>query len=98
LADRKPVEETPMTLNEIIKIADAAYPDGLIAQAWDEKRQRVVESNLGDTLAQFVARELQDTYDEDDDDQSQLEAAVGAIRRAAAELDKVADHMSRSMS
>ena len=79
-----------MTLDEIIAIADAAYPDGFVARYWNAKRQAVRRANLGDTLAQFIVRELKDTFDPQATDAEQIATAAKAIENAASELAAVA--------
>ena len=52
-----------MRINDLIRLADRHYPDGLIAQCWDIRRAVPADSGAGDTLAPFVVRELHDTFD-----------------------------------
>lgn len=82
-----------MTLNELINIASAVYPDGLIAaEYWDFKRECPRRNpNGGDTLALFIAMELKDTYDPGATDAEQLETVFRAIARAQADLVAVGD-------
>jgi hypothetical protein len=68
-----------MKLENIINIANEAYPDGLIAQAAEEK-------NVGDGLAQFIATELTETFDPDSDTAEQLIEAVRCMTTAQKEL------------
>ena len=78
-----------MKLNDIIAIADKAYPDGFVGQCWDAKRQRVKPAK-GDTLARFIVIELMDTHDPKATDAEQVETAANAMRMAARELETVA--------
>ena len=80
-----------MTLNRLVRIASAAYPDGLIAaEYWDFKRERPRRNfKGGDTLAMFIAMELKDTYDPGATDTQQLETAFGVIARAQGDLSAV---------
>lgn len=71
-----------MTLDEILAVADAAYPDGLVAAAADDM-------DVGDTLAEFIFRELQDTYDAGASDEQQLAEAVRVMATAREELEAV---------
>ncbi len=71
-----------MTLDEIIQMADEAYPDGLVARAHKGE-------DVGDTLALFIVRELADTYDPDASDAEQAAAASGAMETAIDELQAV---------
>ncbi len=71
-----------MTLDEIIQMADEAYPDGLVARAHKGE-------DVGDTLALFIVRELTDIYDPDASDAEQAAAARGALETAINELQAV---------
>jgi len=73
-----------MTLSEIIAIASNAYPDSAVDAYFED-----LEGQHGDTLAEFIVRELQDVYDADASSQDQLSEAARAIRRARDELDQV---------
>jgi len=71
-----------MTLKELVKIASEAYPDDLVQQYHDSE-------GGGDTLAEFIARELSDTFDEKASDAEQLEEALRAMSTAHRELGNV---------
>ena len=73
-----------MKLSEIIAIASRAYPDSAV-QAYFED----LEGQHGDTLAEFIVRELHDVHDANAGSQDQLSEAAKAIRRARDELDNV---------
>ena len=76
-----------MTLNGIITRAASVYPDCWILQYWDREQQSVVANkDGGDTLAQFIASELYETYDPDADDETQLETAITKMQEAADDL------------
>jgi hypothetical protein len=74
-----------MQLKALIKIADEAYPDGLIAQAHKDKRR---SDNLGDGLARFIADELSDTYDARQPNHLQLADAADVMQCA---MDQIRD-------
>ena len=48
----------------------------------------------GDTLAQFIAQEIHDTYDVNASDAQQIASAVKAMQTAADDLQKVADALA----
>lgn len=73
-----------MKLSEIIAVADRAYPDGLVQAHYENP-----DGQHGDTLAEFIALELRDTYDADASDEDQWSEAARVVRRARDELDKV---------
>jgi hypothetical protein len=81
-----------MKLDDLIEIADRAAMDGCIGQCWDKKGQRAF-NGAGDTLAEFVVREIADTYDSGANDQEQLDEAARVIRRAAVDLELVAEEL-----
>jgi len=56
LKEKALLEKALLTLDDIIAVADEAYPDGLIKQASDEGK-------CGDGLAEFIAREIDGTFD-----------------------------------
>lgn len=71
-----------MKLKELIAIADAGYPDGLIMQAFDEG------ASIGDGLAEFIMRELRDLFWSGPDSEL-LADAVRAMGVALRELGSV---------
>jgi len=79
-----------MKLSEIIAIADQAYPDGLVQMHFEDPK-----GEHGDTLAEFIVRELQDVYDAEASSQDQLAEAVQAMRRARDELEGVLAALER---
>ena len=84
-----------MTLNEIVVRAASAYPEEYILEYWDMEDAGPRDNpDAGDTLAEFIARELHDTYDPDAGDAEQVATAVRAVQRAADELQLVAHALS----
>ena len=73
-----------MKLLEIIKIADEAYGDDLIMQ-YHKDRDR----EHGDSLAKFIAIELEETYDDSTDRQEQLYEARRVMNRALEDVGRV---------
>jgi hypothetical protein len=73
-----------MSLYEIIRIAEAAYPDGLIGRYFPEPSK-----NHGDTLAKFITAELKDTFDPEASDAQQLLEALRVLTVAANQLEEV---------
>jgi hypothetical protein len=72
-----------MELKEIIEIASSVYPEGLVIQAYE------ANGNVGDGLAEFIVRELKDTYDSQASDMEQLEEAERVMKNAQKELENV---------
>jgi hypothetical protein len=81
-----------MKLSTIINIANKAYPDGLVKQAFEE------DTHVGDGLAEFIARELRDTYDETASSLDQLKEATRVMHSAQWELVDVAEAFDLKMS
>ena len=77
-----------MKLNELLEIAHRAYPEEHTRLCWDAKKQKV-RTGTGDSLAEFVVREIADTFDADAPEENQLDAALSAMRWACTELTAV---------
>jgi len=82
-----------MKLQQIIDLADKVYSDGLIAQYWDEKRQRVWSDrhckDVGDGLARFILIELVETFDPEATDEEQLNEAIRVMETAEKQIGSV---------
>ena len=79
-----------MTLNQLMATAASVYPDGYILQYWDTEREMPrYNPNGGDTLAQFIATELADTFDPEADDSTQIATACKAMLTARDQLEQV---------
>jgi hypothetical protein len=90
-----------MKLDQLITIASSAYPDDLVSTAFQGERSlrgRNPQSHCGDTLAEFIAGELKDTFDEKAPDNQQLEEAVRALSVARRELDDVITALERKLT
>ena len=77
-----------MKLNELIHKAAAAYPDARLLAYWDGRRT-VSNPVGGDTLAEFIVRELCDTFDAKAGTLEQVAEAVRALNRAKADLAEI---------
>jgi hypothetical protein len=98
-----------MELNTLIHKAAAGYPDGLLLVYWDG-RQPIHKRDGGDTLAEFIVRELAETFDGAADTPAQIAEAVRVLRKAQADLagiitklvtaekDPVSDLMAHAMA
>ena len=71
-----------MKLNAILEIVHQAYPDEHTRRCWNTKKQKP-QTGTGDTLAEFIVREIVDTFDVDAGDTNQIDAALCAMRWAA---------------
>lgn len=79
-----------MKLNELLEIVHRAYPDEHTRRSWDSKKSKV-RTGTGDTLAEFIVREIVDTFGADTPEEYQLDEALCAMRRACTELTAVID-------
>jgi hypothetical protein len=87
-----------MFLNDLIRIINKAYPDGLIEQNWDFQDEcPKVEAKNGDTLAEFIVQEIADTFEPDADESEQLAGALRVIHQAIDDLDRVANALNRKI-
>ena len=76
-----------MNLSQIMQRAAQAYPDEYILQFWDEQRQCAIPcEGAGDSLAEFIAWELYETYDAETGDDEQIDQAIEVMQNAANEL------------
>ena len=76
--------ENIMKLRKIIEIADQAYADdGLVLEAFEN------DGVVGDTLAEFVAREIKETYDPTASREGQLDEAYRVMSVAHEQLENV---------
>ena len=73
-----------MLLIEAIRIADAAYGDGLVQQYSDEPN-----GHHGDTLAKFIAVEITETFDQTVPDALAARGVVKVLEQAIRNLEDV---------
>jgi len=77
-----------MKLVELLKKANEGYEDGAVAEYFNQETGELVEGK-GDTLAQFVAIELSETFDPDADDDTQIQTAIEAMDMAKRDIEGV---------
>ena len=66
-----------MTLNQLVCRAASAYPDAFVMEYWDALKEVPMKNpDGGDTLAEFVALELYESFDPEAGDDEQLATAV----------------------
>lgn len=83
-----------MTKNELMQRVIDAYPDpDIIATYWNMKTQKMSKRGSGDTLAEFVVREVSETYDETGTDEEQLAMARHKIWLAQKDLVVTRSHL-----
>lgn len=85
-----------MTLTTLMITAAGSYPE--ILEYFDVRSGKAVQrKNSGDSLAQFVALELSDTFDPEASDEQQIASAACAMTRAADQLQAVASILSDTL-
>lgn len=77
-----------MKLNDLIHKAAAGYPDARLLAYWDG-HQAVSNPVGGDTLAEFIVRELCGTFDAKAGTATQVAEAVRVLNKAKADLEAV---------
>ena len=73
-----------MTMEDLIKLADDAYDDGLVQEYFEDR-----DGQHGDTLAKFIAMELEDTFDPDLPTEKQIAEAIRLMTSAIRQLQDV---------
>lgn len=84
------MSDKPLTLDDIIDIADKAYGDDLIAMYHKD-----IDGNHGDGLARFIAVELRETFDSSASNEDKLFGAHSAMTSSSSQLERVAKAFNR---
>ena len=71
-----------MKINDLIQLAAEEYPDGFVEEYWDFEKSCLDESGSGDTLAEFIAIELSETFGPKENSKNQLIEAIRVMDRA----------------
>lgn len=79
-----------MEIEKLIDIVDAGYPDGLVRAWFDEP-----DGEHGDTLAEFIVREVVDTFEPTATDEVQVMEAIRVVEMAQRELTDVLSVLER---
>ena len=85
-----------MTLSELLELVHRAYPDEQTRECWNPKTQRPC-GGAGDTLAEFIVREIADGFDAKATDRVQVADALLAMHRGQGELGAVAKALERRL-
>ena len=93
---KKPASE--MTLNQLLRIVDGAYPDGFTAKYWDPKAQEINEGASGDTLAEFIVREIAECCAGAGTSRAMLTEALRVMEKAKEELEDVCAALSDKLA
>jgi hypothetical protein len=73
-----------MKLVDLLSKANKYYPDGFLAEYYDSDGNIV--DGQGDTLAEFIVKELKDTFDPDASDEDQIREAIRAMETAKRDI------------
>jgi hypothetical protein len=89
--EHKSVSEQPpsLTLLEILNIASSGYPDDFLKEYYSQETGKINEQGSGDTLAEFIVREIVETYDPDADKDAQVTEVCRVLRNGISDLEKV---------
>jgi ATP-dependent helicase YprA (DUF1998 family) len=82
-------QQPTLTLFEILNIASSGYPDDFLKDYYDQETGKINEQGSGDTLAEFIVREIADTYDPDADKEAQVAEVSRVLRNGIGNLEKV---------
>jgi hypothetical protein len=81
-----------LSLVELLKIANEAYEDGYLAEYFDPDTG-AARAGSGDTLAEFIVREIRDTFDPNASRMAQLEEARRVLMNAIDDLESVIERL-----
>jgi hypothetical protein len=81
-----------LSLVELLNIANEAYDDGYLAQYFDPD-SGASRAGSGDTLAEFIVREIRDTFDPNATRSQQLEEARRVLMNAIDDLESVIERL-----
>lgn len=86
-----------MELNAIMDIVHGAYPDAMTHNYWDPVLRRPAPGT-GDTLAEFIVKEIADTYDGEAPHSTQLTEAIRVLERARSDVGSVITALEHARS
>ncbi len=81
-----------LSLVELLKIANEAYEDGYLAEYFDPETG-AARTGSGDTLAEFIVREIRDTFDANATRSAQLQEARRVLLNAIDDLENVIERL-----
>lgn len=81
-----------LSLVEVLNIANEAYEDGYLAEYFDPDTG-ASRAGSGDTFAEFIVREVRDTFDPNAIRSEQLEEARRVLMNAIDDLESVIERL-----
>lgn len=89
--------DDPLTLKQLLDMANEVYPDGVLADYYDEEGKPANLDETGDTLAKFIVIELAETFEPEETAGQQLETAMEKLDRAMEDLVLVYNRLEDAM-
>lgn len=83
-----------MTIQELVEVANNGYPDNYLERYFDQKTGKA-KSGPGDGLAEFILRELVETFDATADKDDQIEEAIRLMENAIRDIRGVINALRR---
>ena len=80
------------SLVKLLNLANEAYDDGYLAEYFDPDTG-TPRAGSGDTLAEFIVREIRDTFDPNATRSEQLEEARRVLLNAVDDLESVIERL-----
>lgn len=77
--------ELSLTLVELLNAANRRYDDSYLSEYFDRITGKP-KAGSGDGLAEFIVRELRETFDEDSSRTNQIASAVATLQRAGNDI------------
>jgi hypothetical protein len=95
LNEATPVEVSPMTIKELLDLANTAYDSAYLEVYYDQNGN--YRQGKGDTLAEFIVLELQETFDPKATKKKQLQEAARVIENARYQLQDLQDRLESEL-
>lgn len=98
IKDNKSVrdEQRSLTLVEVLNIASSGYPDNHLSLYYNQVTGEFNEQGSGDTLAEFIVREIIETFDPAQSTLEQLSEVCRALRNAMSEVQGVLEAVAQA--
>lgn len=85
-----------MKINDLMRLIASHYDDAGTDAFWDYENEKMDCEGTGDTLAEFIVREIYYTFEPEASDLEQLEEAERAMRSAERQLHDVVRALGRA--
>jgi len=88
--------ERSLSLPTILNLASSGYPDDQLKLYYDEATGNFNEDGSGDTLAEFVVREIRETFSADLPKSEQLDEVCRVLRQAITDLESTVEAVEKA--